>query len=92
MPSAHWVLSTQDRKAMNKIFSTLRFPTGYAAKLRSSCSKDDAHAPHGLKLHDYHKLMHHLLPVALRACVRTPETKVLREAIYDLCAIFRYVN
>ena len=91
IPSANWVLSTQDRKAMNKIFSTLRFPTGYGAKFRSSCSKDDAYPPHGLKLYDYHKLMQHLLPVALRACFQTPETRVLREAIYDLSNIFRYI-
>ena len=52
MPRANWVLSIRERKDMNEVFSTSQFPTGYAAKLRGSCSKDDSRQPYGLKSHD----------------------------------------
>jgi hypothetical protein len=87
--AANWVIAPQTRKAMNEVFSTIRFPAGYGAKFRGSCSRNDAGAPNGLKSHDWHKMMEHLLPVVLRACVHTPETKLLRETIYDLSTLFR---
>ncbi len=91
MPSASWVLMPHERKAMNAMMVSTRFPTGYGAKLRASCSGViDAHQPIGLKSHDWHKLMHHMLPIALRACVHRQETRPLRRVIYDLSAIFRF--
>ena len=76
---------------MNEIFSTSRFPTSYARSLHASCLKDNAHQPHGLKSYDWHKLMHHLLPLALQACVCSPKTRLLCQTIYDLSNIFWYV-
>lgn len=92
MPNARWILPRAIRKKMNECISSMRFPTGYGAKLRGSCTKNDASPPHGLKSHDYHKLMEHILPAAMRSCVTGTETKLLRETIYELSAIFRYFS
>jgi hypothetical protein len=87
-----WILDKEVRKAMNALFCSTRFPTKYGAKLRNCCNPRNAkEPPHGLKSHDYHKIMQHVLPIALRACDQNARTKRLREAIYEMSAIFRYV-
>lgn len=94
-PPARWVLPSSTLKQMNMFMSSIRFPTGYGAKLRGSCTtvgRDGnltAKPPHGLKSHDYHKMMQHILPLAIRTCVEGPDTKDLRETIYELSSLFR---
>src|SRR5450759_5112868 len=85
---APWVLPRQVRKEMNHLLLTVKFPTGYGAKLKSSCQGGTADEPTGLKSHDYHKLMQHLLPLALHSCVADIRPAVCK-VIYDLCDIFR---
>ena len=88
-----WILDKRVRKAMNALFCSTRFPTGYGPKLRNFCNPTKAsEPPHGLKSHDYHKIMQHVLPIALRACDRNARTKALREAVYEMSTIFRYVT
>lgn len=87
-PPAPWILPKEVRNKVNHLLSTVKFPTGYGAKLKSSCQGGTAHEPTGLKSHDYHKLMQHLLPLALRCCVED-KRPALCKVIYDLCDIFR---
>ena len=67
-PPARWVIPLPLRKAMNRLLSEMRFPTGYGALVQRSVNvrANDGKAPHSLKSHDYHKIMQHILPVALR--------------------------
>jgi hypothetical protein len=48
--------------------------------------------PHMVSRHDYHKIMQHVLPIALRACDRNARIKALREVVYEMSTIFRYVT
>lgn len=87
--SASWILPRIILKDLNKIFSTIRFPSHYGASFRGSCRENDFHIPHGLKSHDYHKMMQHILPVAIRCVSSGPDFKKLRGCIYDLSTLFR---
>lgn len=85
-----WVLPKPVIKELNDMLSKSRFPTGYGAKLRGSCKAAGTDQPSGLKSHDYHKLMQHMLPVALRSLAHS-HRKALCNVIYDLAEIFRSV-
>jgi hypothetical protein len=87
---APWIFSRPVLKEMNSIICATRFPTHYGASFRSSCKSNDFHAPHGLKSHDYHKMMQHVLPIAVRCSSFGPDSKLLRECIYELSTLFRY--
>lgn len=89
LPAAHWILPTPILKQMNGMLGNMKYPSDYGATLRGSCSADDAAPPIGLKSHDYHKLMQHILPIALRSNDGSAERRLLRATIYELCAIFR---
>jgi hypothetical protein len=72
-----WQLSIPDRKAMNEMFAKIRLPTGYGARLRLATKGKESGPPVGLKSHDHHKMMQHILPVALRSIVINPESRAL---------------
>jgi hypothetical protein len=86
----NWQLSVPCRKAMNEMFTKIKLPTGYGAMLRHAAKGKESGPPVGLKSHDHHKMLHHILPMTLRSVVINPESHALRQAIYDLCEIFRY--
>ena len=88
LPPAPWVLPKEVLKEINHLLSTVRFPTSYGAKLKSSCQGGSAQLPTGLKLHDYYKLMQHLLPLALCSCAGKSRP-TLCKVIYGLSDIFR---
>ena len=87
--SASWIFPRAILKEMNKIFSTTRFPSHYGVSFQGSCQPNDFHIPHGLKSHDYHKMMQHMLPIAVRCASPDPDYKSLRECIYELSTLFR---
>jgi hypothetical protein len=89
LPAARWVLPTRLLKRMNGMLGNMKYPSHYGATLRGSCSGDDATPPIGLKSHDYHKLMQHILPIALRSSDDNDDRRLLRATIYELCTIFR---
>jgi hypothetical protein len=84
-----WQLSAADCKSMNHMFANIKLPTGYGAMLRKAAKGKESGPPVGLKSHDHHKMMHHILPVVLRSIVKDPASRALRATIYDLCEIFR---
>lgn len=82
LPDAPWVLGPNGRRIFMERLCRLRFPRFYGAGFAYSFSTD---WPRGLKSHDYHCLMRHGFPVAIRGLL-TPE---VRNAIYGLCSVFR---
>ena len=88
LPEAQWVLPTRRLKQMNGELGNMKYPSHYGATLRGSCSSDNAKPPIGLKSHDYHKLMQHILPIALRSSDDDPSRRLLRATIYELSSIF----
>lgn len=88
MPPAPWVLSPAERREFRRRIATLRFPTNYGANLRMAFGDDEkGNWPAFLKTHDYHRLIHHIIPVAIIG-LGSPE---LRDAIWSLASLMRWV-
>ncbi|KAL3694846.1 hypothetical protein R1sor_008497 [Riccia sorocarpa] len=87
MPPAPWVLRKEERKTLCQRISKIRFPTGFGSYLRKAFTTDKASWPSDLKSHDFHILLQHVLPT----CLHGLGTQELREAIYDLSRLMRWV-
>ena len=71
-----------------KRIGSMRFPTGYGANLRKTFGGLDSPLwPSYLKTHDYHRLLQHIIPVAIIG-LGSPE---LRDAIWSLGRLLRWV-
>ena len=88
-PIAGWVLPERILKSMNQTFMNTRFPTYYGAKIKNSVKTAGAKQPSGLKSHDYHKMMHHMLPIALRSAGASAIRKDLCTLINEISTVFR---
>ncbi len=88
-PAARWVLPEMTRKSMNQVFMTSRFPTYYGAKIKNSVKSSGSNRPTGLKSHDYHKMMQHMLSIALRSVGAADTNKDLCTVVYELSSVFR---
>jgi hypothetical protein len=65
-PSAPWVLGVHERREFRQRIGDMRFPTGYGANLRKAFGREDnAKWPRYLKTHDYHRLLQHIIPIAI---------------------------
>jgi hypothetical protein len=89
-PVASWVLPKDVLRRMNGMICNMKFPSHYGAGFRGCTTSESCIPPIGLKSHDYHKLMQHVLPVVLRICDTDSTRRFLRQGIYDMCTIFRY--
>ncbi|KAL3679372.1 hypothetical protein R1sor_022328 [Riccia sorocarpa] len=87
MPPAPWVLRKEERKTLCQRISKIRFPTGFGSYLRKAFTTDKASWPSDLKSHDFHILLQHVLPT----CLHGLGTQELREVIYDLSRLMRWV-
>ena len=63
MPNAPYVLTAEERKAFLTTLKELKFPSNYVGALSSRISEGKLR---GLKTHDFHVLMQHVLPLCLR--------------------------
>ncbi|KAL3682163.1 hypothetical protein R1sor_000185 [Riccia sorocarpa] len=88
MPPAPWVLRKEERKTLCQRISKIRFPTGFGSYLKKAFTTDKASWPSDLKSHDFHILLQHVLPT----CLHGLGTQELREAIYDLSRLMRWVS
>ena len=62
--------------------------TGYGANLRKAFAPEDSHKwPRFLKTHDYHRLLHHIIPVAIMGLASDD----LQNALQDLGILLRWV-
>ncbi|KAL3688515.1 hypothetical protein R1sor_014824 [Riccia sorocarpa] len=87
LPSAPWILTTEERKICRQRISDIRFPTSFGSCLREAFEKDGAKWHAALKSHDYHILLQYVLPIVLQGL----GSQDLRDAIYDLSALMRWV-
>jgi hypothetical protein len=69
-PQAPFCIDKNDKPTILKWFQELKFPDGYAANIKRGVNLTSKKIL-GLKSHDYHIFMEHLLPVAL--CGFLPE-------------------
>ncbi|KAL3699449.1 hypothetical protein R1sor_017471 [Riccia sorocarpa] len=85
---APWVFSKQERDLFRQRISKIRTPTGYSSYIGGAFQHaDDKIWGKGLKTHDYHKLIHDILPLVIHGL----GSEELREAIYALSRFFRWV-
>jgi len=63
MPDATYVLSAEDKAKVLRTLKSLRTPTHYVGALHNKISKGKLS---GLKSHDFHVLLQHILPLCLR--------------------------
>lgn len=81
LPPAPWILTSDERATFMSRLATMVFPTRYGAGFEYSFGAD---WPRGLKSHDYHCLIRHGFPTAIRGLL----TPLVRSAIYALCNVF----
>lgn len=92
VPDAPWALPRPILRRINGMICDLKFPSHYGAGFRGCTTGEEWTPPIGLKSHDYHKLVQHVLPVVLRSCDENRSRRGLRQVIYDLCGVFRYTS
>lgn len=87
-PDADWILSREEKEELIHRLSSYRMPTGYGANLRRAFGQERQEKwPAYLKTHDYHRLLQHILPVAIIG-LGSPE---LQKAIWSLGKLMRWV-
>ena len=77
LPPASWVWSTEEWDKIIETISGIRTPTGYGASFRY---KFNNRKLVGFKTHDYHNLLHDILPIVVRGTL----TPGIRDIVYRL--------
>ena len=86
LPLAPYVMSLEDRFTFVGIIQNLKVPSSYLSSLKKRIHHDIQKLK-GLKAHDYHILMQHVLPL----CVRTILPKGPRLARIRLSRVFQRI-
>src|SRR5450759_2215469 len=87
-PNPTWVLSKQDRMEFRRCIGAMWFPTNYGANLRKAFGEQDlSNWPSYLKTHDWHRLLQHIILVAIIG-LGSPE---LQTKIWKLGKLLRWV-
>ena len=66
LPLASWNLTHSEKKAVCSSFLGMKLPDGFCSNIRSLVSMETLRLT-GMKSHDCHMILHHLLPVAIRS-------------------------
>lgn len=66
-PNAPWALDEQEKPMFIQRVKSMRFPKNFAANVRSYFGGKNGNKLQHLKSYDFHVLMQHVIPVALRA-------------------------
>ena len=80
--NAPWVWSSTEYKVVLATLKKIRFPTNYGSSLAYKISEKKMV---GLKTHDWHNILHDLLPIAIRGTL----TRGIRETVYRLSRFFK---
>lgn len=86
LPPAANTLSRKEKKVLCQFLQEVKVPEGYSSNISNLVSMKDFKI-RGLKSHDCHVLMEHMLPIGIRSIF--PEN--VRSAITKLCFFFRVI-
>ncbi|XP_074287969.1 uncharacterized protein LOC141613133 [Silene latifolia] len=86
LPPAAYTMSRKEKKEFCACLAGVKVPEGYSSNIKSLVSMENLKLV-GLKSHDCHVLMQHLLPVAI--CSVLP--KNVRSTIIKLCSFFNAI-
>ena len=81
---APWIWTTEEYNSVIETLTSTRTPTGYGSSFSSKFSDQKIV---GMKTHDYHNLLHDLLPIAIRGTL----TKEIRDIVYRLGSLFKWI-
>ncbi|MCO5575797.1 hypothetical protein L7F22_029602 [Adiantum nelumboides] len=84
---APWVHTAEEVQTINKRIQLIRTPTGYGASCRNMFTLDDK-SLFGLKTHDWHNFLKHVLPLVIDGCT----TQGVRDVIYCLGLLARWIT
>ena len=86
LPPACHTLSREEKRRFCECLNGIKVPHGYSSNIKSLVSMKDLKLV-GMKSHDCHILMQHLLPVAIRGIL----PKKVRDTITRLCLFFNAI-
>ncbi|XP_074352503.1 uncharacterized protein LOC141691636 [Apium graveolens] len=86
LPPACYTLSRKEKISFCQCLSSVKVPSGYSSNPKNIVSMKDLKSV-GMKLHDCHVIMQHLLPVAIRGIL----PKHVRLVIMKLCFFFNSI-
>jgi len=86
LPPAMHTLSKEEKLVFCRSLHDTKVPTGFSSNIRSLISLQDLKLG-GLKSHDCHVLMQHMIPIAIRSTLPNP----VRIAITNLCLFFKKI-
>ncbi|XP_062081341.1 uncharacterized protein LOC133786147 [Humulus lupulus] len=84
-PYANYTLTREECKDFCKFIQSVRLPDGYASNI-SRCATDNDKL-RGMKTHDWHVLLHKILPAALLPFL----TDNIRGTLIELCQFFQKI-
>ncbi|XP_062026080.1 uncharacterized protein LOC133742441 [Rosa rugosa] len=86
LPLASWNLMLEEKKIVCNSFFGMKLADRFCSNVKSLVSMDDLRLV-GMKSHDCHALLHHLLPIAIRSVLQKP----VRYAIIRFCLFFKAI-
>jgi hypothetical protein len=87
-PAAPWVLDDEEKKIFIKRVKSLKLPSRFACNVAGYFGDKRGDELQPLKSHDYHILLEHVIPLALRGLLALAP----RRAIYRLYRIFQHIG
>ncbi|XP_074354744.1 uncharacterized protein LOC141693509 [Apium graveolens] len=86
LPMASWNLLHKEKKIVCSSLIGMKLPDGFCSNLKGIVSMDTLRLV-GMKSHDCHTMLHHLLPIALRSVLQ----KQVRCTIIRFCLFFKAI-
>ena len=83
LPPACYTLSRKEKIAFCECLYGVKVPEGYSSNIKTLVSMKNLKLI-GLKSHDYHILMEHLLPVAIRSILPEPVRNAITKLLHFL--------
>ncbi|XP_060965366.1 uncharacterized protein LOC133034322 [Cannabis sativa] len=83
LPPACFTLSKKEKQPVCKSLANMKVPDGYSSNIKNLVNETELKLM-GLKSHDCHALMQHLLPIAIRSVL----PKYVRECLTHVCIFF----
>ncbi|GJZ93180.1 uncharacterized protein Tco_0665245 [Tanacetum coccineum] len=87
LPPAYYTMSKAEKTQFCKSLHDIKVPSSYSANIRSLVSMKDCKLQ-GMKSHDCHVLMAHMIPIAIRGLL----PKHVRHSITKLCLFFNMIH
>ncbi|XP_074373660.1 uncharacterized protein LOC141714010 [Apium graveolens] len=86
LPLASWNLTHSEKKVVCSSFLGMKLPDGFCSNIQNLVSMENLRLT-GMKSHDCHTILHHLLPIAIRSSLQ----KQVRKTIIKFCLFFKAI-